>query len=135
MLQQRIERFRQMQMKLDELTQPGWEDVANYFHDWDKKYGTSKIGFPAVVQPQMDDNASAPAQTLFDESMECLGILPGISQILPGIPRPDSSHIRLGLVESYLNTSTPILESALERNTLPFLNVTPVKPLSCYPVI
>jgi len=29
--QQRMERFRQKQMKFDELTQPGWEDVADYF--------------------------------------------------------------------------------------------------------
>jgi hypothetical protein len=28
---QRMERFRQKQMKLDELTQPGWEDAADYF--------------------------------------------------------------------------------------------------------
>jgi hypothetical protein len=30
-VQQHMERFRQKQMKLDELTQPGWEDRANYF--------------------------------------------------------------------------------------------------------
>jgi len=29
-VQQLIERFRQKQMKLDELTQPGWKDAANY---------------------------------------------------------------------------------------------------------
>jgi len=39
-VQQRMERFRQMQMKFDKLTQPGWEDAADYFRERDKKYGT-----------------------------------------------------------------------------------------------
>jgi len=30
---QRMESFRQMQMKLDKLTQPGWEDAADYFRE------------------------------------------------------------------------------------------------------
>ena len=30
-VQQRMESFRQKQMKLDELTQPGWEDAADFF--------------------------------------------------------------------------------------------------------
>jgi hypothetical protein len=40
-VQQRMERFRQKQMKLDELTQPGWEDAADYFRERDKRYGTA----------------------------------------------------------------------------------------------
>jgi len=30
-VQQHMHRFRQKQMKLDELTQPGWGDAADYF--------------------------------------------------------------------------------------------------------
>jgi len=41
MVQQRVESFRQMQMKLDKLTQPGWEDAADYFCERDKKNSTS----------------------------------------------------------------------------------------------
>jgi hypothetical protein len=41
-VQQRMERFRQKQMKLDELTQPGWEDAANYFFERDRMYGTTE---------------------------------------------------------------------------------------------
>jgi hypothetical protein len=36
-VQQRLERFRQELMTLDELTQPGWEHAADYFHERDKK--------------------------------------------------------------------------------------------------
>jgi hypothetical protein len=33
--------FRQKQMRLDELTQPGWGDAANYFRESDMRYGTA----------------------------------------------------------------------------------------------
>jgi hypothetical protein len=36
-VQQRVERFRQKQMKLDKFTQPWWEDAADYFRERDKK--------------------------------------------------------------------------------------------------
>jgi len=32
-VRQRMQSFRRKQMKLDELTQPGWEDAADYFHE------------------------------------------------------------------------------------------------------
>jgi hypothetical protein len=51
MVQQCKERFRHKQMKLNELTQPGWEDAADYFRQGDKKYGTSEFRVPAHVQP------------------------------------------------------------------------------------
>jgi hypothetical protein len=44
-----MERFRQKQMKFDELTQPEWKDTADYFREGDKKYGTSKLRIPVVV--------------------------------------------------------------------------------------
>jgi hypothetical protein len=42
-VQQRMARFRQKQINLDELTQPGWENAADYFRERDKKYGTTRI--------------------------------------------------------------------------------------------
>jgi len=32
-VQQRMESFQQQQMKLDKLSQPGWEDAADYFRE------------------------------------------------------------------------------------------------------
>jgi hypothetical protein len=49
-VQQRMERYRHKQMKLHELSQPGWEDVADYSHEQDEKYGTSELRVPAVIQ-------------------------------------------------------------------------------------
>jgi len=40
MVQQCMERFQQKQIKLDKLTQPGWEDAANDFRERHKKSTT-----------------------------------------------------------------------------------------------
>jgi len=65
MVQRRMESIRQKQMKLDELTQPGWEDAADYFRQRDERYGTAELRVLVVVQPQTDDDASAPSPTTF----------------------------------------------------------------------
>jgi hypothetical protein len=79
-VQQRMESFRQNQMKLDKFSQPGWEDAANDFRPQDKKYGTTELSFLAVVQPQTNDDAAAPTPATFVELMESVDIVPGISQ-------------------------------------------------------
>jgi hypothetical protein len=79
-VQQRMESFRQKQMKLDELTQPGWDDAANYFRERDKKYSISELRVPAVVQPLTNDDAPAPPPSTFGELMESLDIVPRIAQ-------------------------------------------------------
>jgi len=50
-VQQRMGRFRQQQLTLDRLTQPGWEDAAEKFCEQDKKYGPFELRVSAVVQP------------------------------------------------------------------------------------
>jgi hypothetical protein len=71
-------------MTLDGLTQPGWEDAADYFREQDKKYGTCELRVLAVVQPQTNDDAPAPSPTTIAELMEYLDMVPGISQMLQG---------------------------------------------------
>jgi len=51
MVQYRMEHYRQKQMMLHELMQPGWGDAADYCCERDKKYGTTKFKVPALVQP------------------------------------------------------------------------------------
>jgi cell fate (sporulation/competence/biofilm development) regulator YlbF (YheA/YmcA/DUF963 family) len=46
-VQQRMERFRHMQIKLNELTQVGCEDAADNIRERDKKYGTSELMVPS----------------------------------------------------------------------------------------
>jgi len=131
-VQRRMESFLQKQMKLDELTQLRWEDAADYFRERDKMYGTAKLRVPVVVQPQTDDDASAPPPTTFRKLMERLDIVPGISQMPQGTSRPGSSHIWLCSVKPQWNTSMSRLEPAIEPNTSPLLKAKPVEPEGFY---
>jgi len=115
-VQQPMDRFQQKHKKLDKLTQPGWENAADYFRKCDKKYGTSKWTVPAVIQLQTADNPVAPAQTTFGVRMECLNIVPGISQMPQETSQPGSCHIRLGSVMPQSNMSIPGLEPSVEPN-------------------
>jgi len=134
-VQQRMESFRQKQMKLDELTQPGSEDAGYYFRERDKKYGTAKLRVLVVVQPETDDDATAPPPTIFGQLMERLDIVPGISQMPQGTSRPGSSHIRLGSVKPQSNTTISGHEPAAVPDTLPLLKAKPVEAVSFYPCL
>jgi len=134
-VQQHMERFQQKQMKLNELTQPGWEDAADYFRERDKKYGTFKLRVPAIVQPQTYDDAPAPPPTTFGELMESLDIDPRISQTPQGTSRPGSSHIRLGSVKLQSKSSIRSGEPAAEPDSSMLLKAKPVEPVSFYPCI
>jgi len=134
-VQQRMERFRQKQMKLNKLSQPGWEDAADYFRERDKKYGTTELRVPAVVQPQTNDNTLAPLPATFGELMESLDIVPGITQGPQGTSRPGSSHIRLGSVKPQSKSLLPGGEPAAEPDSSMLLKAKPIEPVSFYPCI
>jgi len=129
---QRMERFREKQMKFDELTEPGWEDAADYFHERDKKYGTFELRVLAVVQQRTNDDAPPHPPTTFRELMQSLDIVLGISE---GTSRPGSSHIRLGSVKPQSKSSIPSGEPAAEPDSSPLLKAKPVEPVSFYPCI
>jgi len=132
MVQQRMESFRQKQMKFDELTQPGWEDAANYFRERGKKYGTSEWRIAAIVQPRTNDDAPPHPPTTFAELMETHDIVPGISE---GTSRPGRSHIRLGSVKPQSKSSIPSGEPAAEPDSSPLLKAKPVELVSFNPCI
>jgi len=134
-VQQRMESFRQKQMKLNELTQPGWADAADYFCEQDKQYGTSELRVPAIVQPQTNDDAPAPPPTTFGELMESLDIVAGISQRPQGTSRPRRIHIRLGSVKPQSKSSIPSGEPAAEPDLSMLLKAKPAEPVSLYPCI
>ena len=92
-VQQRLRWFRHKQMKLDELKQLGLEDSADYFRKRDKKYGPSGLRVPAVVQPQTDDDEETPVRTTSGKLLECLRIVPAISQMPQGTSRPGGSEL------------------------------------------
>jgi len=127
-----MERFRQKQMKFDELTQPGWEDAADFFCERDEKSGTTKLRVPAVVQQRTNDDDTPHPPTPFAEPMESHDIVPGISE---GTSRPGSSHIRLRSVKPQSKSSIPSGEPAAEPDSSLMLKAMPVEPVSVYPCI
>jgi len=135
MVQECMERFQQKQIMLNELTQPGWEDAADYFCEQDKTYGTSELRVPAVVQQQTNVDAPPPPPTVFGELMESLDIFPGISQRPQGTSRPGNSHIRLCSVMPHSKLSITSGEPAAEPDSSILLKVKPVEPVSSYPCI
>jgi len=135
MVQQHLERFRQKQMKLDELTQPGWEDTADYFRERDQKYGTSALRVPAVAKPQTDEVAATPVPTTIGQHLECHDIIPGITQTPQGTSPPGSSSIRLGSWKPQSYTSISDLAPAVEPDSSLRHNEKPVELISFYPGI
>jgi len=131
-VQQRIERFRQRLMKLDELTQPGWEDAADYFHERDKKYGTSELRVLEVVQLQTNDDYPLPRPKTFGELLDSLDIVLGILQMPQGTSRPESSHVRIGSVKPQSNLSIPSGAPATKPDSSTLLKAKLVKPVSFY---
>jgi len=94
MVQYRMQRVRQKQMKLEELTQPGWGDAADYFYERDKMYGTTELKVPAVVQPQRADDAALSVPTTSSEPLETLDRVHRKLQMPQVSSRPVSSHRR-----------------------------------------
>ena len=125
----RTEMFRQKQMKFDQLTQPGWEDAADYFRERDNKYGTSVSRVEAGVPQRTNDDTPPHPPTTFEEPMESLAIVPGISE---GTSRLGSSHIRLGSVKPQSKSGKASGEPAAMPDSSQLLTAKPVEPVSFY---
>jgi hypothetical protein len=54
MVQHSMESLRQKQLRLDELTQPGWGDGADYFRERDMMYLTTEVNIRGDGKPQQD---------------------------------------------------------------------------------
>jgi hypothetical protein len=100
-----MESFWQNQMRLDELTQPGWGDAANYILERDTKYGTAELKVPVVVKPQIDTTAAIPSLTTVGEHMQTCEIVRGQSEIPAATSRPGNSQMRLGWEKPPLHNS------------------------------
>jgi len=120
-------------MKLDKLMQTEWGNVANNFHERDKKYSTTELMVPAVVKLHKNDDAAAPAPTAFGGLLRCLDNVPAISQIPHGTSRPGSSHIRLCSVTVQSNKGIAGSAPAAEPNSSPVKESKPDESSRFYP--
>jgi len=75
-------------MRLDKYMQPGWEDVLDHVHATDMKYGMVELNVPAIVQPETNKVAAAPAPTSCGEHMQTSAVIPGQLQMPQGTSRP-----------------------------------------------
>jgi hypothetical protein len=113
MVQHRTESFREEQMRLDELTQPGWGDSANYFRERDMRYGTADLMVPAVVKPQTDSTTATPSPITVGEHMQPLEIVRGQSKMPAVTSRPGSSQMRLGSEKPQSHKFIPVLSPGM----------------------
>jgi len=64
-----MESFQQKQMRIDQLTQPGWGDAADYFRVSDMLHGKAELIIPAVVKLQTYTVVVAPAPKTIGQLM------------------------------------------------------------------
>jgi hypothetical protein len=134
-VQHRMESFAQKQLRLDELKQPGWGDVADYFRERDMQFRTAELKIPAVGKPQEDSTAATPSPTTFGELMQALDIVPGQSQMPQVTSRQGTSQMRLGSEKPQAdNRILPPMPAAVRDSSLIEL-AKPVQPVSFYPCI
>jgi len=120
----------QKQRKLDEWTQLGGWDVAVYFHEWEKIYGTSELRVPVAAKMQIDQDVATLSPTTFGELIECVDIVLGISHMKQRTSRPGGSHMRLGSGKSQSDTGKAGLVPALAPDSSPMGNAKSVEPIS-----
>jgi len=128
-----MQSFWQKQMRLHELTQPGWGDAANYFGERDMKYGTAELMVPAVDKPQIDTTAANPSPITVGEHMQTLQIVRGQSEILAVTSWPGYSQMRLGLEKSELHKFIPVLSPGMATDSMPIQGAKSVEPVSFDP--
>jgi hypothetical protein len=130
-----MESFRQKQVRLEEMMQPGWGDAADYLHERDMKYGMTEVKVPAVGKPKTDPTAATPSRTTFGELMQGLGNIPGQSQMPQVMSRQGSSQMRLGSEKPQADDHTVLQMPAIVLDSLQIEIAKPVQPVSFYPCI
>jgi len=133
MVQHRMERFWQTQMRLDVLTQPGWGDAAHFLCDRDLQYGTTELKILAVGKPKTDSTAATPSPTTYGELMLAHDIVPGQSQMPQVTSRQGSTQMRLGLENPQADNHTvqPMPIGGPDSSQIEIAK--PVQPVSFYP--
>ena len=128
-----MESFRQKQMRLDELTQPGWGDAANYFRERDMRYGTAELKVPAVVKPQIETTAATPSPITVGEHMQTPEIVRGQSEMPAVTSPPGSCQMWLGSEKPQSHEFIPVLSPGMATDSMPIQDANPVEPVSFYP--
>lgn len=117
------------------MTQPGWDDVADYFCEGDMKYGMVELKVPTVVKPQTDTTEGTQSPTIFEEPMETLHIIPGKLYMPRGTFETGSNQRRLGFHKPLSYQLIASLSPNAVPVSSPHNKSKPVAPFSIYPCI
>jgi len=128
-----MEIYRQKQMKLAQLMEPGWGDAADCFRARDMKYETTELKVPAVGKPQTDLTAATPLPTTFGELMQALDIVPGPSEMPQVTSRQGRSQMKLGSEKPQADNHIVLPMPAAVLDSMQMGILKPVQPVSCYP--
>jgi hypothetical protein len=132
-VQHRMESLLPKQMRLDQLTQPGWGDAANYFSQRDMRYGTAELKVLAVVKPQMDTTAATPSPITVAVHMQTPEIVQGRLEMPAVTSRPGSSQMRLSSEKPPSQKFIPVPSPGMPTDSKPIRDANPVEPVSFYP--
>jgi len=127
-----MESFWQMLMRLEESTQLGWGDVAEYFYGSDMKSSTAKLMVQAAIKPPTNKDVAISALTTHGELIESLGTFPGNSHLQQATSCQGSSHMRLGSGKSQSHTSLGCLPPDTIPDSLLIMKLKPLTPTNCY---
>jgi hypothetical protein len=128
-----MEIFRQKQMRIDTLTQPGCRDAANYFCEGDVKYGTAELKVPVVVKPQIDMTGAIPSSITVAEHVQTPEIVRGQSEMPAVTSRPECSQQRMGLKQPQFHKSIPVLSPGTATDSMLRQDANRVEPVIFYP--
>ena len=133
MVQQRMESFRQMQMSLDELTQPQCGDATNCIRERDMKYANVELKVLAVVKPQIDTTPATSSPTTVGEHMQTLQLMREQSEMPAVTSRPGCRQVREGSEKPQSHQFIPDISPGMATDLMPAQDARPVEPISFYP--
>ena len=134
-VQHSMDRVQQKQRKHDRLMQPGWEAVADLFHERGKMYGTTELKVQAVVQPQTEDDAASSPPMTFGERMQNLDSIPGKLLMRQVTSRPGSCCKRLVSQNPEMHKCIPSFPPNTKRDLVMITESKRVESVSFYPFI
>jgi hypothetical protein len=128
-----MESFQQKDIRLDEPTQPGWRDAAEYLCERDMKYGMTELNVPAVGKPNPELTAAIPSPTTLREFMQAVDNVAGQSHMPQVTSRQGRCQMRLGLEKPQAdNLIVPPMPAAVPDLSQIEIG-KPVRPVSFYP--
>jgi hypothetical protein len=133
MVQHCMESFQQKDIRLDELTQPGWRNAAEYLLERDMKYRMTELNVPAVGKPKTELTAATPSPTTLRQFMQAVDNVAGQSHMPQVTSRQGRCQMRLGLEQLQADNLIVLPMPAAVPDLSQIVIGKPVRPVSFCP--